>query len=324
MSELTAHPVPPAIPQLEAERRIAAGYAAQALAAATRRAYRADWADFTAWAHRRGVATLPAAPQDVAAYLSSMATTHAGPTLRRRLAAIGRAHRMQGLAWDAAHPAIRDTLSGILRRHGVPPRRAAAIGTAELRRLVATCGTDLAGLRDRALLLLGFAGALRRSELVAVRREHLGFAAEGLQLMIPRAKGDQEGQGVELGIPRGRRPETCPVRAVEAWLHASATEFGPVFRKVNQWGGIEPGALHPDALPKILARRVARAGLEAGGFERLSAHGLRAGFVTEAYKAGARDEAIMEHTRHKDVRTMRGYVRRAKLLGGSPAGLLGL
>ena len=316
MSELTI--LPPA------DLALAADYARQALAPATLKAYAADWAEFSAWCQQRGASALPADPTTVAAYLASIAVSHARSTLRRRLAAIGRAQRMKGIAWAASHPAIRDTLAGIFRRHGMPQRQAAAIGTVELRQLVATCHSDLAGQRDRALLLLAFAGALRRSELVAVQREHITFTVDGMKLLIPRAKSDQEGQGAELGIPRGRKPETCPVRAMEAWLRASGCEYGPVFRKVDRWGTVERTALHPYAVPKLLARRVALAKLSSSGLERLSAHGLRAGFITEAYKAGARDEAIMAHSRHKDVRTMRGYVRRAKLVAESPAGLVGL
>jgi integrase len=307
-----------------ADLALAAGYARQALAPATLRAYATDWAAFSGWCQARGIAPLPAAPTTVAGYCAALAVSHSRATLRRRLAAIGRAHRMAGLAWTPSHPAIRDTLAGIFRRHGRPPRRAAAIGTAQLKRLLAACGGDRAGLRDRALLLLGFAAALRRSELVAVQREHLRFTTEGLQLLIPRSKTDPAGQGAEIGIPRGTRPETCPVRALAAWLRAADCHYGPVFRKVDRWGSVEPAALHPNALPKILARRVAQAGLAASGLERLSAHGLRAGFITEAYQAGARDEAIMAHSRHKDVRTMRGYVRRATLVSDSPARLVGL
>jgi integrase len=132
-----------------------------------------------------------------------------------------------------------------------------------------------------------------------VQREHITFTADGMKLLVPRAKSDQAGQGADC-------------------------RYGPVFRKVDRWGTVEFTALHPYALPKILARRAALAKLSSSGLERLSAHGLRAGFITEAYKAGARDEAIMAHSRHKDVRTMRGYVRRAKLVAESPAGLVGL
>ena len=190
--------------------------------------------------------------------------------------------------------------------------------------MVATCDRGLTGTRDRALLLLGYAGALRRSELVAIDREHLTFSAEGLRLLLPRSKGAQEGQGATLGIARGTRPETCPVRALEAWLQLSDCRFGPVFRKVDRWGTVETRALTPEAVGHILNKRAAAAGLGLGARERLSAHGLRAGFVTAAYQAGARDEEIMAHTRHRDLRTMRGYVRRAKLLTESPVKLLGL
>jgi integrase len=114
------------------------------------------------------------------------------------------------------------------------------------------------------------------------------------------------------------------VRALEAWLRASGCGFGPVFRKVDTWGGIGREALHPTAVARILRNRAEKAGLTVTGLERLSPHGLRAGFVTEAYRAGARDEEIMAHTRHRDLKTMRDYVRRARLMADSPARLLGL
>lgn len=210
------------------------------------------------------------------------------------------------------------------REHGTPQQKAAAIGTAEIRRLVAVCGGDLAGLGDRAMILLSFARALRRSELVAIEREHLTFVAEGLLLLIPKAKTDQEGEGAVIDIPRGSKRETCPVRAGEEWLRASRREYGAIFCKVNMWGTVERYALHPNAVSEILRRRAEAAKLALGSLERFSSHGLRAGFVTEACKAGAQDEQIIGHTRHRDLRTMRGYVRRAKLLEDNPAKLVGL
>ncbi|MCB4825381.1 site-specific integrase [Roseicella aerolata] len=320
MSSPPAHALPAPLPTA-AE---AARYAAESLSAATRRAYRADWADFAAWCRQHGHPALPAAPEAIAAYLAALATTHGRSALRRRLAAIGGAHALAGHPWNPGHPAIRHTLRGILRRHGTPARQAAALTTAEIRRLLAGCDRGLAGTRDRALLLLGFAGALRRSELVAIEREHVTVTPEGLRLLLPRSKGDAAGEGATIGIARGRRPETCPVRALEAWLQMSDCRFGPVFRKVDRWGTVESRALTPEAVGHILKRRAAAAGLTVGALERLSAHGLRAGFVTEAYQAGARDEQIMAHTRHRDLKTMRGYVRRAKLLTESPVRLLGL
>jgi integrase len=311
---------PPGTAALAAAR----DYAGDAHAAATRRAYRADWADFRAFCQAAGFCPLPAAPQTVAAYLAAMASTHAASTLARRLAAIGQAHRLAGHDWRPSHPVIRTTRQGIARRHGSAVRRSAALTTSDIRKLLAACADDLPGQRDRALLLLGFAGALRRSELVGIDREHIVFHEAGLRLTIPRSKTDPEGAGTELGIPRGARRETCPVRALEAWLQASDCQFGPVFRKVDLWGNIEHRRLHPDAVRQILLRRAAQAGLAVPAGERLSPHGLRAGFVTEATLAGARDEQIMAHTRHADLKTMRGYVRRAKLVTDSPAKLLGL
>ena len=302
----------------------ARAYARDALAPETLRAYATDWAHFTAWCHAAGCAPLPAEPAAVAAYLAAQAPLYGRSALERRLAAIGHAHRLRGLDWSAGHPAIRTTLRGIFRTHRSRRRQAAALTSTELKKFVAACGGDLAGLRDRALLLLGFSGALRRSELVAVEREHLRFTEVGLRLQIPTSKTDQEGRGVELGITRGKRPETCPVRALEAWLAASDCRYGPVFRKIDRWGTIEHRALGGDAVRDILLKRAAAARITVDGGERLSPHGLRAGFVTEAYMAGARDEQVMDHTRHRDLKTMRGYVRRAKLVTESATKLLDL
>jgi site-specific recombinase XerD len=185
-----------AVPTAIAAEALAAAeaYARDALAPETRRAYAADWAHFSAWCRAAGCTPLPAEPAAVAAYLASMAPLYSRAALERRLAAIGHAHRLAKLDWSAGHPAIRATLRGIYRTHGSRTRQAAALTSVELRKLVAACGSDLAGTRDRALLLLGFAGALRRSELVAVDREHLRFTVRphvrwrsGARASAPRA-----------------------------------------------------------------------------------------------------------------------------------------
>ena len=206
---------------------------------------------------------------------------------------------------------MRETLRGIARRHGVPQRRSAALATPEIRRLVAACGGDLAGLRDRALLLLGYAAALRRSELAAVTVEDVRFTADGLELLLPRSKTDAAGEGARVGVPRGQHDATCPVRALEAWLRASAIRYGPVFCWVTPLGHHR-------------GRRAAHAGISGTAREPISLHGLRAGCITQAYQAGLRDEDIMAHTRHRALATMRRYVRRARLLDDSPARKLGL
>jgi integrase len=311
-------------PEGERALREALGYIAQADAPGTRRAYAGDWRHFTAWCLQVGLAPLPATPATIAAYLAAHAEAHAPATLRRRLAAIARAHREARHAFDSRDPVIRNALRGIGRAHAVPARQSVALTTAEIRALVRSCAPDLAGLRDRALLLLGYAGALRRSELVGVEVEHLRFHAEALEILLPRSKGDPDGEGQRISIGRGKGRDTCPVRAVEDWLRAAAIRFGPVFRQVTRHGTVEPGGLSTGAVRLILRKRAALAGIKATRLKPVSPHGLRAGFVTQSYRAGARDEEIMEHTRHRHLATMRRYVRRAKLSKGQATARLEL
>ena len=298
--------------------------AKRATAPATLRAYKADWTHFADWCTTHGFIPVPAAPATVGAYLASLASSHAPTTIRRRLSALGKMHRFNDLAWNPAHRDIQGPLQGVLRTHGRPVQKAAALTLPMLRQLLATCDQSARGRRDRALLLFGFVGALRRSELVALRVEDVAIVADGLRLRIRRGKTDQAGQGAEVGLPRGRHVETCPVRAFEAWQAVAKRKAGPLFRKISTGDGIGSTALHPDAIRGILAHRVAMAGLTVDGFDRLSAHALRVGFITEAYDKGVRDEDIMRHTRHRDLRTMRGYVQRAGLVRESPAAKLDL
>jgi integrase len=233
-------------------------------------------------------------------------------------------HRFNDLAWNPSHRDIQGPLQGALRTHARPPQKAAALTLPMLRQLLATCDESARGRRDRALLLFGFVAALRRSELVSLHVEDVAVVPGGLRLRIRRGKTDQAGQGAEVGLPRGRHVETCPVRAFEAWQAVARRKAGPLFRKISTGDRIGDTALHPDAVRQILAHRVAMAGIVVDGFDRLSAHALRVGFITEAYDKGVRDEDIMRHTRHRDFRTMRGYVQRAGLVSESPAGKLDL
>jgi integrase len=299
-------------------------YQVAADAPATLRAYATDLAHFKAWCEMHGFQPMPAAPETVGAYLAAAGLGYALPTLRRRVAAIARAHRIAKQPLDTRHPAIRETLRGIARSHGEPARRAAALTTPEIRRLVEVCGDDLAGSRDRALLLIGFAGALRRSELVGIDAAHLRSTPAGLRLMIPRSKTDTTSEGAEIGIARGNQADTCPVRALHTWLRAAEITDGPIFRRVTQWGTVGTQRLHPDAVRQILTRRAAAAGIKGTLLEPVTPHGMRAGFVTTAYRNGVPDEEIMGHTRHRSLTTMRSYVRRAKLGTASPSGKLDL
>jgi integrase len=293
-------------------------------APSTLRAYAGDLANFTAWCEKHGFTPMPATPEIVGAYLAAAGEGYAMPTLRRRVAAIARACGVAGQPLDTKHPAIRETLRGIGRKHGTPTRRAAALSTTEIKKLCRACGDDLAGLRDRALFLVGFAGAMRRSELVGLDVSNVTWTTSGIKILIERSKTDAEGEGAEIALPRGRSEETCPVVALQSWLAATGIKAGPLFRKVNRGGKVEAARLTPDGVRQILLKRANQAGIKGTLAEPVSPHGLRAGFVTTAYRNGVADEEIMGHTRHRSLTTMRSYVRRDKLSSTSPAGKLGL
>lgn len=263
----------------------------------TLRAYEADWAGFRAWCRAEGRTPLPADSHVVAAHLEALAPTHGGAALRRRVAAIGFHHRLSELAWDASHPAIRAALRVLGRGH-VPrrPRHRVAMPTApELPRLLAACGADLAGLRDRALLLLAAVGGLGRAELVGLDREHVRYTPGSLELLIARGVDGAERDDVDraphpaatgtLAVPRGAAPEACPARALETWLDVSGCRFGPVFRKVDRWGGLEHARLGTDAVRRILLRRRAEAA-RLGSGPRIARAPGPAGGVAVATRRG--------------------------------------
>jgi integrase len=249
--------------------------------------------------------------------------------LRLVLAAIAYHHRRAGLLWSAADPVIATVMQGILRAQKRPVRPAAALTSVEIKQLLATCDDGLIGraalpgLRDRALLLVCFAGGLRRSELVALDCEDLTFMKDGMRVRIRHSKSDQEGEGATILIARGLQTSTCPVRATELWLQRSRIAYGAVFPRVTAAGTIET-RLTGNGVWKILRRRAKQAGLEIPDGERLSPHGMRAGFITEAYLNGALDEQVMAHARQKDVNTTRRYRRRAKTVAASPTRFLDL
>jgi integrase len=327
----------------------AVAYAQDSLCATTLKIYRDDWAAFAAWCAARGAPCLPAPPAIVAAYLAERSATLGRSALRLVLAAIAHHHRRAGQPWSSADPVLSSVMRGILRAQKRPVRPAAAITTEDLRVLLASCGAAedeagedeagggeagggeaqggraaaLAGLRDRALLLTGFAGGLRRCELVALEVHDVRFTADGLVLRIRHSKRDQEGEGADIGILHGRHTETCPVRALRTWLKRAGITHGPIFRKVTAAGTIERG-LTGNGVWQILRRRAALAGFTVPQGERLSPHGLRAGFITEAYLNGALDEQVAHHARQTDLDTTRGYRRRAKTVAASPTRLLNL
>jgi integrase len=326
--------LPPALAHLAAGPMATAlskavDFAQASVAPRTEKIYADTWAAFRSWCEAHDAPCLPAAPAIVAAYLSARQDRLGRSGLRLVLAAIAFHHRRAGVLWSAADPVITTVMRGILRAQQRPVRPAAALTSAEIKKLIATCDDGLIGraalpgLRDRALLLTCFAGGLRRSELVALDHEDLTVTKDGLRLRIRRSKSDQEGEGAEVLIARGLQTATCPVRAMELWLQRSRIDYGAVFPRVTAAGTIET-RLTGNGVWRILRRRAQQAGLEIPEGERLSPHGMRAGFITEAYLNGALDEQVMAHARQKDVNTTRRYRKRAKTVAASPTRFLDL
>ena len=311
----------PAQPSVQSQH-----YASAASTANTRRAYRADWADFTAWCAEAGHAALPATPITVADYLADRAAgTQDRPplavaTLGRRMVAIARAHQLAGLpspvdAW------VRTVLNGIRRQRRVTQRRVAPVVVAVLRQTVAALPDSLQGLRDRAILLLGFAAALRRSELVALDLEDIRFVPQGLVLTLRQSKTDQVGEGLLKGVPLGSSAATCPVRAVQAWLKAAGITEGPLFRPIDRHGNLRPKPLNGSDIAVIIKRSVAAAGFDP---DQYSGHSLRAGLATAAAGAGAPSYQIRRQTGHKSDRMLEIYIREGSLFRENVVGLVGL
>jgi site-specific recombinase XerD len=294
---------------IEPELEEADCYARAEKAQATRRAYRSDFAQFRSWCEGKRVPALPAAPEAVAAFLAAEATRGAKvATISRRLAAIRYAHKLAGHEPPTNCEAVKATLRGIRRTAGSLPARKAPATADRVLAMAAKAATDLKGLRDRAILLLGFAAAFRRSELVALDIADLEFCDGGLRVTIRKSKTDQEGLGATIAIARGS--VACPVDAVRAWIKAAAIKDGPLFRPVSRTAKISSHRLSARAIAELVKTYARRAELKAADF---SGHSLRSGFLTSAAARGASIFKMMDVSRHKSVDTLRGYVRDAEM-----------
>ena len=321
VSRLTASTPGSLVARDEAVFAQAAAYASTASAAATRKGYGSDWTHFAAWCQGQGLAALPAAPVTVGGYLAAMAPVLKVSTLGRRLAALAIAHRLAGHQLDLKHPGIAAVMTGIRRQHGSAQRQAAPATVDVVKAMAATCGEDLAGLRDRALLLLGFAGAFRRAELVALQVEDVteDAAAGGLRVTLRRSKGDQAGEGQVVGIAR-TGSATCPVAALALWRGAAGIETGRLLRSVDRHGRVGDG-LSDKAVALVVKRRAEAAGLDPALF---SGHSLRAGLATSAAAHGLEERDIQRQTRHRSVAVLRRYIRDGALFRANVSGKIGL
>ncbi len=305
--------------------------AQSARARSTQRSYASCWRSFERWCAAEGVPALPAPPETVGRYLAAQGGRLTVGTLECHLSAILVRHRHEGFHHlDRHHPAIADILAGLGRLVGRRARPKEPIIAPELKRIVAHLPPTLAGRRDKAILLLGYAGAFRRGELAAIQLHHLCWSGDGVIVSLPRSKEDQGGRGAVKAIPFATDPAYCPVRALQELILTMGVDQGPVFRRIDRHGNLArraPG-LSGAAICAVVKRAVwhwarangaTRAEADAQGAQ-IGGHSLRAGLVSWAVAQGMSDWAVMAVSLHRSRRSLAPYVRRVGLFTGSAAG----
>ncbi|MDO6800639.1 site-specific integrase [Shimia thalassica] len=285
----------------------------ESLSENTRKAYRADLAHFAACG-----GSLPASVDLVARYLADHADTLAPSSLARRVATLSKVHDANTWPNPCRSEIVRATMRGIKRVKGTAQDQAHPLMRQDLFILLDTLGNDPRAKRDRAILLIGWAGGFRSSELVGLDLADIEEVREGLVLHLRRSKTDQIGQGRKIGIPIGRTRH-CPVSALSVWLGVLSVENGPIFRPVDRHGNLQPNRLRSDAISTILRNRLAKAGIASEGY---SGHSLRAGLATSAIKAGVPTYKVRAQTGHASDLMLSRYVRDAGLFDGNAAGAL--
>jgi site-specific recombinase XerD len=315
-------PLPPT-PTVRRLQQQAETFVRAAKAPSTLRAYRSDWNHFTGWCQQHMLGPLPASAETVALYLAALAATHRPATMTRRLTSITKAHQIAGHPSPATmqQPAVSETLKGIRRTLGTAQQTKAPLLTADVRRMLEALPESLAGRRDRALLLLGFAGGFRRSELAALDVGDVQPTEDGLVVKLRRSETDPEGKGRDVGIPHGSTPSTCPVLAFTTWKTAAGIAEGALFRGVDRHGHVGTVRLHKDSVGLVVKRAAEAAGLDPAKY---AGHSLRAGLATQAYLNGAGELAIMRQTGHRSLAMVRRYIRDGSLFRENPAAKLGL
>lgn len=300
----------------------------------TRRAYASDLEDFRVWCKvdGGGLSPLPAEPQTLALYLTDLASRGLKvSTIQRRLASIATSHREALGDSPTDEKLVKATMAGIRRTHGSAQKQAAPLTVTTLRRVLSSIRDhdkkigklSPTAIRDRALLLLGFAGGFRRNEISELLVEDLTFVeGEGVIVVVRRSKTDSSAEGEAVGIPYGNHKETCPVTNLQRWLDLFGRKDNvPLFCPIDRHGNIKRGPLSGDGINSVVKKRIKEAGLDP---ERYSGHSLRAGLPTSASTAGVGMEKWMPHTRHRSVAVAMRYARRGTLFTNNPAAQVGL
>lgn len=309
MSRLPEKITQKSIPTTEVKDLFEAAYAFN-----TRRAYRSDIAVFLRWG-----GAIPSTPEQIVAFIAFRANLCSVATIKRQLAALCNLHSTFGYSPNPLNSHhVATALQGLVRLHGRPQRAVEPLLVEDLKEILDRMPITSVGKRNAALLAIGFAGGMRRSELVALDFNDIEYVSEGTRITIKRSKTDQSGHGRLVAIPYGRT-RYCPIKYLKAWCCEISEPEGSVFRSCKKGGTINDHRLSAEAVAVIVKKSVAQIGLDAAGY---SGHSLRAGFVTSAVQAGATELSIRRQTGHASSATMERYVRLATLFEGNPTSLL--
>ena len=293
----------------------------------TLRAYKSDFKDFGAFCAKHGLNSLPSEPKVVSLYLTYLSKNSKMSTLRRRLVSISMVHKLKGHYLDTKHPIIIENLMGIRRTKGSMQKGKKPILISHLKSIINVINEqkiddikkardktinyeEIRKLRDKSIILIGFGGGFRRTELISIDYEDLEFVPEGLKIIIRRSKTDQFGEGMIKGLPYFDNPEYCPVNNLKKWLELSKIKAGPIFRRFAKGSSITNYRLTDQTVVLLIKNYLNLAGIDNSNF---SGHSLRSGFATVAAESGANERSIMAMTGHKTTQMVRRYIREANI-----------
>jgi len=280
----------------------------------TLRAYKSDFRDFGAFCLKHGFSSLPSDPKFVSLYLTHLSKNSKISTIRRRLVSISMVHKLKGHYLDTKHPIIIENLMGIKRLKGSIQKGKKPILINHLKSIINVINEqkidEIKKLRDKTIILVGFGGGFRRTELISIDHEDLEFVPEGLKITIKRSKTDQFGEGMIKGLPYFNNEIYCPVSSIKKWLDISKIESGPIFRRFVKGSSLTSKRLTDQSVVLLIKQYLNLAGINNKNF---SGHSLRSGFATVAAEFGADERSIMAMTGHKTTQMVRRYIREANI-----------
>jgi len=280
----------------------------------TLRAYKSDFKDFGSFCVRHGLNSLPTEPKVVSLYLTHLSKKSKISTLRRRLVSISMVHKLKGYYLDTKHPIIVENLMGIRRVKGSIQKGKKPLLINNLKLIINVINEqkieEIKKLRDKTIILIGFGGGFRRTELTSIDHEDLEFVPEGLKITIKKSKTDQYGEGMIKGLPYFNNENYCPVINLKKWLEISKIRSGPIFRRFSKGSLLTDNRLTDQSVVLLIKKYLNLAGIESKNF---AGHSLRSGFATVAAESGADERSIMAMTGHKNTQMVRRYIREANI-----------